>query len=355
MAISVEHGHTRVTLAVPEDLAVEALLPLLVDACGADDGASWTLVPRGGGPLPARRTLREAGVPPGAILSLRMTGTGEHRPPPRVRSANLAGLPRRPPRWQVADYLAALERQLGVAPRRGVVVAVASIAPGCGKTTVAALVAVLLARALPEPPLAVDADLASRALSRLMAPHRGLSLETYADVIGGRLRPGELPGAAPGPYGVALLPAPAHPGQPLDAAACTAFAARLRAERPVTLLDCPAGFATAWSQAAWAAADQFVLVAEDGPADLADLAAVASTLAGGGAAVAVVANRARRRGGRTRAAAAAGLGAPLVALPDDPVTAAALRDGSLRWETTPTAWRQPITELAAALSLRWPR
>ena len=358
MAISVEHGHARVTLAVPADVPVETLLPLLVDACGADDGATWTLVPRGGEPVGARRTLREAGVPAGAILTLRMAGPGEQRPPAPVRSAGTAGLPGRPPRWRAAEYLADLERRVGAAaprPGAGVVVAVVSIAPGCGKTTVASLLAMVLARALPEPPLAVDADLASRSLSRLLAPHRGLSQETYAGVVGGRLRPGELPRTAPGAYGLALLPAPAHPSPPLDAAACAAFAARLRAEWAVTLLDCPAGFATAWSQAAWAAADQFVLVADDGPADLADLAAVASTLAAGGASVAVVANRARRRGRRARAAAAEGLQAPVVGVPDDEAAAAALREGVLTWAAAPAAWRLPVAELAAALSTHWPR
>ncbi|HXM58631.1 MAG TPA: EsaB/YukD family protein, partial [Candidatus Dormibacteraeota bacterium] len=73
ITVSVEHGHGRVTLSVPDDVAVESLLPPLLDACGADTTATWTLAPRGGAPIAARRTLREAGVPPGAVLALRMT------------------------------------------------------------------------------------------------------------------------------------------------------------------------------------------------------------------------------------------------------------------------------------------
>src|SRR5215472_15365929 len=139
--VSVERGHRRVTLAVPDDLPVEALLPLLVEACGADRTATWALIPRGGGPIEARRNLREAGIWPGAVLALRLSGAGEQPRAPVVRAVNLPDLPgpAAPWRrlgaaiaaavsggdavalaragWRATGRVAALERVVAAAPR----------------------------------------------------------------------------------------------------------------------------------------------------------------------------------------------------------------------------------------------
>jgi MinD-like ATPase involved in chromosome partitioning or flagellar assembly len=234
-----------------------------------------------------------------------------------------------------------------------VVIAVSPVRPGCGATTVAALLASFLAGTLREPPLAIDADLESRSLSLHLDPRRRLSPEAYADVVDGRLRLGEAALAAQGPYAVALLPAPERAGPPPDAAACTALLARLREGGGVVMLDCPAGFQTSWGQAAWAAADQFVLVADGRSGHLDGLAPAATTLAGAGIAVAAVANRSPLRGQTVRAAAALGLDGPVVALPDDAEAAAELRLGRLPWEAAPRAWQRGIAHLASALAARW--
>jgi MinD-like ATPase involved in chromosome partitioning or flagellar assembly len=386
MLISVEHGHGLRTLAVPDDLAIEALLPLMVETCGEDAGASWALLPRGGDPIPPRRTLRQAGVRDGSILTLFPTGPGERRPARAGRSPALPGVPRRRwlverlalaglaagghsseeasaggggplervrKSWRATGHVARLERAAGTAaPGRGIVIALAPVRPGRGSTTVTALLAMLLARALPGTPLAIDADLVTRALTLNLGPRRRLDPDTYLALVEGRQRLGEAGRAGVPPYGVALLPAP-EPAPPApDAAACAALLASLRAAGDVVLVDCPASFATPWGQAAWAAADQFVLVADGSPGDLAAAAAAASRLEAAGTPVVVVANRARLRARTVRQAAALGLTAPVVAVPDDPPGAALLRAGQLPWEVAPPAWRRPVAQVAAALAAR---
>jgi MinD-like ATPase involved in chromosome partitioning or flagellar assembly len=370
--VTVEHRGGRTTLSVPDDLAVELLLPIVVGACRADPTATWALEPRGGGPIDGERTLEEAGVWQGAILTLHQTGAGERRPSrdaqpaagPRVerlprghrlglaltaaraRAAPAQGAPRSAlararTAWRDSGHVARLERTIADAQRRrGVVIAVASLQPGCGKTTVAALLASLLARARPQPPLVVDGDLGSRALSRQLAPTFRMPSATYADLVGRRRRLADLRPAPIGPNGIKLLPAPDHPATAPEAGDCAALVAELRSGWGVTLIDCPAGFATPWGRAAWAEADQFVLVAGGGPAELATAESVAAKLAASGAAVAVVANRVRSARN-------------VAALPDDPIAAALLRAGELAWDAVPEPWRSAVAGTLATLVVHW--
>ena len=384
--VTVEHGQGRTTLAMPDDLAVDLLLPLIVSACGADGTATWTLQPRGARPLDGERSLREAGVWQGAILVLRQTGPGE-RPAPRTARPGQAGarapapptverlpaghrlgltlraardaVPRAAPQgaiararaaWRDSGHLARLEETIAAAPRRrGVVIAVTSLATGCGKTTAAVLLASLLARARSQPPLVVDGDLASRALTRQLAPNFRMAPGTYLDVVERRVRLADLRPAPIGAYGIRLLPAPDHPAEPPATSDCAALIADLRAAWGLTVLDCAAGFATPWGRAAWTEADQFVLVARDAPADLVALEKVASALGGAGTAVVVVANRARS----ARGTAPPSLRAPVAVLPEDGVAAALLGAGELAWDATPEAWRRAIAGATAALAERW--
>jgi MinD-like ATPase involved in chromosome partitioning or flagellar assembly len=331
---------------VPGDLPVESLVPLLVEACGADVSATWTLGPRAGAPLRPGQTLGEAGVWPGALLVLRPAAAGERR---RPRSGGPLAEAREA--WRAADRVDRLERAIAAAPwEAGVVIAVASLRPGAGATTITALLAVLLARILRRPPLAIDANLETRALSRHLAPRLRLRPETYLDVVAGRLRLGDLATTGQDPYGVALLPAPERRGTAPDAAACATLVARLKAQGLVVLLDCPTGFATPWGRAAWAAADQFVLVADGRAADLSALAPAASSLTAAGIPVGVVSNWARFRSRTIRAAAALGLTGAVVGVADDPGAASQLRAGLLTWEAGPPGWRLATAHLAAALA-----
>jgi MinD-like ATPase involved in chromosome partitioning or flagellar assembly len=223
-----------------------------------------------------------------------------------------------------------MERSVAdAARRRGMVIAVASLERGCGKTTVAALLAALLAKARAQPPLVVDGDLRARVLSRMLAPTYRMTAAAYLDLVERRLRLADLRPAAIGPAGVRLLPAPDRPKLAPDAADCRALLAELRASWGVTVLDCAAGFGTPWAQAAWAAADQFVLVTSGPSRDRAALEPVAATLTGAGVDVAVV------------------------TLPHEPMAAALLRAGELPWDAAPAAWRTAVAGAAATLVAGW--
>jgi Mrp family chromosome partitioning ATPase len=263
------------------------------------------------------------------VLSLRQTRPGE-RVPARDRPAPAALLHRVRSAWGARERLADLERAVADAPRRrGIVIAVASLERGCGKTTVTALLAALLARSRPQPPLAIDGDLSTRALSRMLAPAYRMTSATYLDLVERRLRLADLRPAAIGRAGVRLLPAPDRPELGPDAAGCRALLAELRATHGVTVLDCAAGFGTPWAQAAWAQADQFVLVTGGEPSGQAALEPVTASLSEAGAAVAAV------------------------TLPDDPTAATLLRAGELPWEAAPSAWRSAVAGAAASLVARW--
>jgi Mrp family chromosome partitioning ATPase len=354
--VTVEHQGAT-TLSVPDDMAVELLLPLVVGACRADPTATWALVPRGGEPIEGDRTLREVGVWQGAILTLRQRAGGDRRPPRRRRERAAAPAERLPrgerlrlalraartgpwpgqgrlaraqAAWRDSGHVARLERRIAEADgRRGVVIAVISLRPGCGKTTVATLLASLLARVRSQPPLVVDGDLASRALSRQMAPTFRMPSARYAEVVARRVRLADLRPAPIGPQGIRLLPAPDHPAVAPDASECGALIADLRSRSGVTLVDCAAGFQTPWSLAAWNEADQFVLVAEDRPAEVAALEPVTQRLTESSAASAVV------------------------ALAHDPVAAALLRAGELGWDAAPEPWRIAVAGAAASLVAKW--
>jgi hypothetical protein len=83
VVVTVESPRGRQTLAVPDDVPVEQLLPALVEACRCEQLASrWSLRPRGADELAPERTLEESGVYRGSILELRIADPGA-RPAPR--------------------------------------------------------------------------------------------------------------------------------------------------------------------------------------------------------------------------------------------------------------------------------
>ena len=113
VVITVVAPARRVDLAVADETAVTALLPAVLHLCDADPSGSWTLSPKGAGPLAPERTLRECGVLHGSILLLEraaepvpaaavaVPGPGAPRPVPARRDpprSEPLPRPRRPPR-----------------------------------------------------------------------------------------------------------------------------------------------------------------------------------------------------------------------------------------------------------------
>jgi hypothetical protein len=87
VVVTVESPRGRRTLAAPDDVPVEQLLPAFAEACRCEGEASrWSLRPRGEAPLAPERTFEQAGLYQGAILELR----AEQPPSGRVGAPHLA-------------------------------------------------------------------------------------------------------------------------------------------------------------------------------------------------------------------------------------------------------------------------
>jgi hypothetical protein len=87
VVVTVESPRGRITLAAPDDVPVEQLLPALAEACRCEGEASrWSLRARREAPLAPERTLEQAGLYQGAILELR----AEQPPSRRAGGPHLA-------------------------------------------------------------------------------------------------------------------------------------------------------------------------------------------------------------------------------------------------------------------------
>jgi cellulose biosynthesis protein BcsQ len=409
VVVTVESPRGRLTLAVPDDVPVEQLLPVLVAACRCEQMASrWSLRPRGASELDGERTLEESGVYRGAILELQV-GEPLARPaqrsqpswgevgayharrvagaawrvgsnslperlgalgalgaggwsrisrPSRPRSARElfpAPTPRNPAHRAVSTPARATESDRAIAAailERGLLIAVLGRERGAGASTVAALLATLLARLRGDRVVAVDTDPLSASLSLSLSPSR-------------RVRAAELLSAvAPGgtgslnqhlvreQHGLFVLPAPILAGTGaaarLDQAAYTALLAQLTRSAELAVVDCgvadvPGG------RAALASADLAVIVSRADELEGRRLGQIVQAARASCRSVVVLVNRSRRpRQARTARANLTGAD-HTVWLSDEPAAAARLRAAAFSWEAAPRSWHGEVRALAAAL------
>jgi hypothetical protein len=377
---------------------------------GAAGRARWRLGTLGGDPLPPERSLAACGIGDGATLTLTLDP-----PPATVRpplAGPIAGASRgaTPPAVGGATPLAArggpipiaarggatplgardgagealasgggggrsLVGRWGLGPRardreeelleaaiaaprlrRCAVVGVVSAGAGIGRTTVAALLASVLAATRGGLTVAVDVHPGPGSLTGRLAPGHDvpagdlLGLLDHPALTGGELLgclAGRRPGgagsriASPAVAGVGGSPAP-------DRRAWTLLVQGLARHADALVLDCGPGLGDPGAQAAVATADQLVLVTEPAPSP--GSRRVAGALADLGHAVVVVAG-----GSGSRSASPAAL-VPLlpgvrgvVPLPPPP-PAMPPRE----WAEVPPWWRRPARQLASLLAADWP-
>src|ERR1700738_3153901 len=226
VVVPVESPRGRITLAAPNDVPVEELIPELVEACRCEaDGSRWTLRARGeDGALAPHRTLDQCGLYQGAVLELTADGPPSARdskraaaswaevglyhagragarawnaarralPQPtgtpatagaRVRAA-WQGTPAAPPPAARDRRRPELDRAIASAVLpRGLLIAVLGCERGAGATTVAALLATLLAQLRSEPVAAVDTDAVSGSLSLCLTPGRRVPAADLHSVV----------------------------------------------------------------------------------------------------------------------------------------------------------------------------
>jgi hypothetical protein len=343
LVVTVAGPSGRRDLAVPAGVPVGDLLGPVAAALAGDDPpaaaagqpdeaghARWRLAPLGEDPLPPERSLAACGIGDGAILTL--------TPDPSPTSRGAAASP------------TSTSTATATAPRlrRCAVVGVVSAAAGTGRTTVAALLAAVLAATCQGPTVAVDAHPGPGSLSNRLAPGHAMPA---GDLLGLLDHPafssGELLACLGGPrpggpvvVGVGGSPAPGR-------RAWSLLVRGLARHADALVLDCGPGLADQGARAAVATADQLVLVTEPAPAS--GSRRVAGALADLGHAVVVVAAGAGS-GGPGRAGLAPLLPGVRGVVPLPPPGALPPRE----WAEVPPWWRRPALELASLLVADWP-
>ncbi|HEX8133009.1 MAG TPA: hypothetical protein VF880_06240, partial [Actinomycetes bacterium] len=232
--------------------------------------------------------------------------------------------------------------------RRCAVVGVVSAAGATGRTTVAALLAAVLAATREGPTLALDAHPGPGSLTGRLAPGHDvpagdlLGLHDHPDLGGGEqlaCLAGPRPGG-PAVVGVGGLPAPGR-------RVWTLLVQGLARHAKALVLDCGPDLADPGARVALATADQLVLVTEPAPSP--GSRRVAGALTDLGHAVVVVAAGAAS-GGTGPAALARQLPGIRGVVPLPPPPAVPPRE----WAEVPPGWRRPALELASLLAADWP-
>jgi hypothetical protein len=350
------------TVGEPDNRVPSRLIP--ATACGrSEDQASSPLLAATACGWPANRVPRAAAsawpdrlaaarpapLPPSARLSLALravAGPGWRASLARGRQA-----------WRDSSDERRLEAALAAAPpARCARVGVVGATPGAGATTVAVLLAAVLAAVRPGRTVAVDASPGRGSLTELLAPHHDL----FADELLGllehpRLTRRELGAVLARRGDLAVLAARPGTGQP-DERGWTRVSRALARHATTVVVDCgPAG--SPGARAAVATADQFVLVTD---ARSPSPPAVAGQLAGLGRPPVLLVDRAPGDLDAAEAVARVPGARAAVLLPDDPLAAAAVRvappspGAPLDWGRAPARWRRQAHELAMLLVADWP-
>jgi MinD-like ATPase involved in chromosome partitioning or flagellar assembly len=385
VVVTVESPRGRTTLAVPDDLPVQQLLPALVEACRCEQEAGrWSLQARGEGPLAPQQTLKEAGVYRGALLELKAEEPprrrgGRHLPSwaevglyhalttgtslrTRARERARVSRPAAAPGPAAAARSATAKHWppdpdsaiAGAVIQRGLLIAVLGSEPGAGATTVAALLATLFAHLRPDRVAAMDVDVASGSLSLCLTPGRRIPAVDLQSVVAQGRGAGALRQQLVAErHGLLVLPAPilGRGGGKLDQPFYAALLAHLTAWADLAVVDCgPAD--GAGGRAALVSADIAVVVCDAEEADgrrVEQSLLAARTLC---RSVVLVRNRVQRyRAGHDDATQQVAAADHHFALSDEPAAAARLRAAAFEWQAAPKSWRPEVRTLGAALLL----
>jgi hypothetical protein len=378
LLVTVAGPDGRRDLVVPAEVPVGDLAAPIAAALAephraapARDGtepAGWRLGTTDGDLLPAERSLAACGIGDGAtlVLSVDLPQDAGSSPP------SLAGSPQR--------------------LRRCAVVGVVSAAAGAGRTTVAALLASVLAATREGMTVAVDAHPGPGSLTELSPHHHAAAGDLLALLEHPALTTGELVAAlapsGPRPVLVSATEAPrgttapstggarGHAAAPPARRAWTRLVHGLAAHASALVVDCGPGLGDPGARVAVATADQLVLVTEPEPSP--DSRRVAGALADLGHAVVAVAAwpstagtgaRSRRGFGWRRGGGSGAWGASpaaparllpgirgVVPLPPRPAGVVATNPPPPAggWDEVPPWWRRPARQLADLLAADWP-
>lgn len=265
--------------------------------------------------------------------------------------------------WRKTDYVETLCDRI-TKPRLNKCATIAVVSPkgGVGKTTVTALLGMLLSLLRRDRVVAVDTNPDYGSLGRVLAPNN----QTFVDDVLRRIQQPDLTltelDALLGrtAHGLMVLPAPIEPERmaQLDEAAYTDLVGGLKRFVGMVVLDCGTGLQEPAARAAIKAADQVVLVTDDQPAAASLVAEAAPLLINSGRPVTLVVNKMPLKGsildvnllGRYIPEARG-----LIVIPRELDAAAQLAIGRFDWRDAPRSWQRACAELANVLIADWPR
>jgi MinD-like ATPase involved in chromosome partitioning or flagellar assembly len=390
-------------LSLPAEAPLEHLLPSVVEAVGAGaEPDRWRLArsASGDGALAPHSSLTESGVIDGTTLYLTRDGDGAEAPslePPRyrlghrlVRAAGAflgwsnaggtsegaldpqtpAALTALPPLtrverarqvWRATDFVEQLEA-LAAGPRlsRCATIAVVSPKGGVGKTTITALLGMLLSTLRPDRVVAIDANPDYGSLGRALVPEHRVFVDDFLTLMDSELAAATEVEAQLGRtrHGLLVLPTPTDPARMwgLREGEYSRVIHRLQQYAGVLLLDCGTGLQEPAASAAISAADQCILVTDADPAAASLVSEAGLMLAGAGRPITVVVNKmpsSRSFLALDRFEAAVPYASALIVVPNEPHAAGHLTTGRFDWRTAPKGWQLALRKLAVAITAEW--
>ncbi len=264
--------------------------------------------------------------------------------------------------WRATDYLERLDAAI-LRPRlrRCVTIAIVSPKGGVGKTTVTALVGMLLSQIRRDRIVAIDTNPDYGSLGRVLTPDQQLFVD---DLLARMALPdltlteldSQLGRAA---HGLMVLPAPTDPERMagLKEPGYRTVITRLKEYVGVIMLDCGTGLQDPAAQAALETCDQIVLITDAVPATASLVAEAGTLLAASGRPITVVVNKMPKKSrldlGRLGTFVPAANA--MLTIPANADGADLLASGGFDWRDAPKPWVTSVRELAVALVADWPR
>jgi MinD-like ATPase involved in chromosome partitioning or flagellar assembly len=264
--------------------------------------------------------------------------------------------------WRASDYLERLDAAI-LLPRlrRCVTIAIVSPKGGVGKTTVTALVGMLLSQIRRDRIVAIDTNPDYGSLGRVLTPDQQLFVD---DLLARMALPdltlteldSQLGRAA---HGLMVLPAPTDPERMagLKEPGYRTVITRLKEYVGVIMLDCGTGLQDPAAQAALETCDQIVLITDAVPATASLVAEAGTLLAASGRPITVVVNKMPKKSrlDLDRLGTFVPAANAMLTIPANADGADLLASGAFDWRDAPKPWVTSVRELAVALVADWPR
>jgi len=289
-------------------------------------------------------------------------GVFSPRPADPAAGRSPSALERARAEWRVTDRRERLDAEL-VQPRlrRCATIAIVSPKGGVGKTTLTALLGMLLSHIRRDRIVAVDTNPDYGTLGRVLTPDQSLFVDdllrrmAHPDLTQTELD-SQLGRAT---HGLMVLPSPTDPQRmaQLDEPGYQTVISRLNEYVGVVILDCGTGLHEPAVKAALTTCDQIVLVTDAEPAT-ANLVAEASTpLAASGRPITVVVNKVPKKSrlDLDRFATFVPTATAMLTIPANAAGADLLGSGGFDWRRAPKPWAIAVRELAVALVGDWSR